>query len=686
MAQVRVKAITVDKNQATLYLDDGKGTTLQINQGDHRLASILELAMPIIKRGEVAVIDIENPESVFSDYQKKSNGFIRFFKAAKEAVKDFFMGGRDDYSNKPVEEPKKPVMAVEPTVFEESAKPTPQVDTGMYAPVEDVEEVKKPDLTVKEAVDDTLSHNETLVAVLEDGTTIPGVEKLRSHFFHAKDADQVKGLNALMARLGKMIDKRAHSVEDILKFMERGDMPVTVDGDIIGYKVLSRSSWGGNKIEGFFFDPHTKRVKQRVGSFVNVAEELVDKNRKNECSNGLHVARHGYLQGFQSDEVFMILVAPEDIITVPHGDANKVRTMGYHIVAHLPQEAYRLIKDHKPITSIPAMKELLANVIKGNHIPRLESVRINGHLGTNLEITPLGSREDRLKWKFESNVTEAEVKKAEAVRNIEKTAQQYAEDSKPVDIRDLNKKLQEPVKPVDPVARIIETKDRVAAQELVDRKRKQKKSWEKMGVAPSYVQPLLDLVAVQEAVEQIPAEVRDLTVVTEPQIVDEVPKAPEIKQDEAKVTTYDTSRMSGDVSYWFSTKNWEAIRALKMKRKKSYAALGFGPEELKMLIDGLERIDNVVAEPEKEEPKTEEAVPVSAPVVEIPAQDQKADEFFPIATMEEFRTVLESFVLKPNQKNYTRLVQFKKAKKKSWSALTDNPAYNAIIDSFANGK
>lgn len=668
MAQIRVKAITVDKVQAILYLEDG--STIKVNQGDSRLVTILELAMPIIKRNEIAVLDIDDPQTVFSDYEKKSNGFIRFFKAAKAAVKDFFMGDKDDYSNSPVEEPKKPVMAIQPTVFEESMKPTPQVDTGMYAPISNGAPVEKaPDLKVESASTDAIGVNETLVGVLEDGTVIPGLEKLKAHFFHAKDEDQVKGLNALIERLGKMIHKRAHSVEDILTFMERGDMPVTINGDIIAYKVLRRvpKSMNAKEIPGFFWDPHTGKVKQRVGSFVNVAEELVDKNRKNECSNGLHVARHGYLQSFTSDDVFMILVAPEDIITVPHGDANKVRTMGYHIVAHLPQEAYSLIKQRKPITSIPAMKELLANVIKGNHIPRLESVRINGQLGTNLAITPLGSREDRIKWKFESIATEAEVKKAEAVRAVENTAQQYADEGKPVDIRELNKKLQEPVKE-DPVARIIETKDHAAAQELVDRKRKQKKSWDKMGVAPSYVQPLLDLIAVQEAVEQIPAEVKDLPV-AEPQIADKAPAEPVVKQDEVKADPKQT--FYERVKQIIHDKDIAAAQEIVAKRKKSkksWSGLGLYPEQ----GEALEKL--ATSEPVKGEPMPEETVPVSAPVVA------------PITSMEEFREVLERFILKPNQEDYARLVAFKKAKKKSWSALTDNPAYNAVIDNFALGK
>ncbi|QXV74362.1 rIIB protector from prophage-induced early lysis protein [Rhizobium phage RHEph16] len=669
MTQIRVKTIIVDDNTATFWLEDG--SQYIVNQGEARLLRMIEKATPIIKAGQIAVIDTEEgvaeeeaSSTIFSSFEQRSNGFMRFFRAAKDAVKNLFHTHEDDYSNKQVA-PKVPVMAIMPTVFEESAKPQVQVDKGMYAPAKELaegvpepvkeieEEIRLPDLAVKPLTSDVVTEKETVVAVLPNGRIIPGMENLKSHLDHAKDADQVEGIKKLVERMSVMLDKRAHSVDDLLRFMERGDMPVTINGDIIAYKVLNHANRG--KPNGIYVDKHSGRVRQRVGSFVNVREDLVDKDRRNECSNGLHVARHGYLYAgsFSADKCFIILVAPEDVVTVPHNDPNKVRCMGYHVVAELPDEAYKLIKNRQPITQIPAMKALLAEIIKGNHVPRLESVQINGQYGADLKITPLGTREERIKWKFESTATEEEIQKAEAVKHIEEKAAKLKEQetAAKIDVKDLAKKVED-VKPesyVDRVQRALDEKDVPFIQELVNKKRKAKKAWITYDLSPLLGKKLIDFLAEQ-------------------QIADKAPEVPEVKQDaapEAPKTepVKDTGAPKEPKEEGLFTKAYRAIDtkdsqlamelvSKKRKAKKSWTAYGLSDEIGVALVELAGTATQVATTPALE-PVEEAVLAVTSPDLSAPSKDWA-------------RYYYET-------KNWEALKKLKKAKKVNWVRLGFTP-------------
>ncbi|QXV74729.1 RIIB lysis inhibitor [Rhizobium phage RHEph22] len=666
MTQIRVKTIMVDEASATFFLEDG--STFIVNQGETRLKRMIDKATPIIKAGQIAVLDTEEgvvedetSSEIFSGFEKRSGGFMKFFRAAKDAVKNLFHTHEDDYSNKQVA-PKVPVMAIMPTVFEESAKPPVQVDKGMYAPIEEPasdqgtepefeeeggieEEIKLPELSVKPLTSDTITKNETVVAVLPNGRIIPGMENLKSHLNHAKDPDQVEGVKKLVERMSVMLDKRAHSVDDLLLFMERGDMPVTIKGDIIAYKALNSSSNGKT-----FTDKHTGKVKQRVGSYVNVREDLVDKNRRNECSNGLHVARKGYLKGFanRKDPIFIILVAPEDVVTVPHGDPNKVRCMGYHIVAKLSDEAAEAVLNNKPITDFPDMKALLAEIIKGNHVPRLESVQINGQYGEGLKITPLGTREERLAWKFETTATEEEIQKAEAVTHIEEKATQIREQERgaKLDVNELAKKVED-VKPEsyqERVQRALDEKDVPFIQELVNKKRKAKKAWITYDLSPILGKKLIDFLAEQ-------------------QIADKAPEVPEVKQDAApeapktepvkdtgapkdaqkKLTFYDEVLLA---LLEDDAQAASALVARKRTAKKSWSSLGLNDQEAEKLIKLAGTAAQVAPAPE---PVKEAVLVVTSPDLSAPAKDWA-------------RYYYET-------KNWNQLKNLKKAKKVNWTRL-----------------
>lgn len=226
---------------------------------------------------------------------------------------------------------------------------------------------------------------ETLVAVV-NGKEIPGVEALERQMEHAAYHGSAIGLQRFLERIAAVIDDRGHTVDELLNFMKRGDLPIADDGSIIAYKVL-RSQ------DDHFVDCHTKRVTQRLGSYVWMAGSLVDPSRRTQCSSGLHIARRKYLSGFPGDVITMVKIAPENVIAVPANEPDKMRVRAYHIVAVLPPEVHPMLRSNQPMTENATAAKMLADVVAGNHVAVLESVNIGGPGGDKVFVSR-SQRED----------------------------------------------------------------------------------------------------------------------------------------------------------------------------------------------------------------------------------------------------------------------------------------------------
>lgn len=477
---IRVKSAIADKNQLTLYLENGDVRT--VKQGDPRLPALIDQIMPIVARGEVAVISLQS-FSVYAAFEEKTNGLVKFFKVAKKALGGWFGKHTDE---KELILPPNP----NPTV---SGTPAADQALGGYVPGQAAAapvaaQSQKPEVVRKESTSrvDELSQptpvktplssastpapsnaslpataqpmqtedvadDETVVAVI-DGMVIPEIEKVKPYLIHALKHNGQDAVIAFLRRIIPMLDKRQHSIQDLLRFMQGGDLPIADDGSMIAYKILRKKN-------GHYVDCHTGKVQQKIGSYVTVDEKLVDLNRHNECSNGLHVARRAYIGGFGGDVVTLIKVAPEDVITVPHRDANKVRTKGYHILAELSSEAYDLLKQNKSATKTGNTSELLAKILRGDHVAKLEKVRITQQAGNGVVITQL----EKGKKPVAGEVTDAEHKKAQSLdpetaaqvnpkeinQKIEAEKQKIAQEAKAPETVPPEKEIVKPTKSLD---------------------------------------------------------------------------------------------------------------------------------------------------------------------------------------------------------------------------------------------
>jgi len=399
---IRVIAAVVDTKQLRLYKEDG--STVDIPQGDPRLAQLLEqckplsnpkaFRLPVNGSGQAYVeVQFEVPEKVrenaFGDYEKKTGGLTKFFRVVKTKISHLFGDGQVDDT---------PVAHVAPTQLGEL--PTLELDTPVPAP-----ETPKMDAAIADIMahaepvssetfdDNDTTENHTIVAVTDNGrgkaVAVPGVEALKGHVAHAAKLGNTKGMEAFLKRLGAAISQRGHSVQDVLKFMERGDLPLTDDGCIIAYKVLRSTSKVDNSPlgQGIFVDCHTGKVEQRVGSFVTQSIDLIRQD-KAQCGTGLHIARRAYLRSFGGDIIVMVKIKPEDVIVVPNGEPDKMRVRGYHILAKIPKDEHIKLRSNQEMTGTNALK-LLTMAIAGDHIDVIEIIEITSPSGGSFTRTPV---------------------------------------------------------------------------------------------------------------------------------------------------------------------------------------------------------------------------------------------------------------------------------------------------------
>nr|DAE61159.1 MAG TPA: hypothetical protein [Caudoviricetes sp.] len=603
---VTIVGISVDAQNAVLYLEDG--STVTIAQGDPRLPIIVETAKKYIPVDGSAVVDIAEPVKVrneFKETEEGTGGLIKFFRVAKSFIKKFI----DTESPEKVDEsvahisplelgikPGQTILDVEEaddTTYALEAQPA-AVEAVVDAPVAEV--TKPAELTNDQkielatarmrelagkgsTVDDPEFHKpitdedpDTIVAVnTQTGSVIPHAHKLSSQMKAASKLKDFRGFVNFLNRLEPVLKDRGHSAEDLMKFIEYGDLPIADDGCIVIYKRLKQS---GNT----FVDVHSGRIKQNVGSYVFMKPGLVDPNRRQDCSNGLHVASLGYLSSFSGNVTVMAKVRPEDVFAVPEYSHTKMRVCGYHILAVLPESLRTHVNSGGSISSIPEGKELLNKVLRGAHVGITELVEVGGHNGSNVTYT---------------KVENAEAAKAEEVKVdlVKETLEQSdlteaapTEKAAPVLAAD----LKEPAPDVAPEIKkskldvLFESfesayvegdlaKARTLANNIVDSKKRAKKGWDKLGFTQGDVDLLMEIIngaaptkPEVEAVAETPKAKPEGKAMTVKEQAQELYRV--FKETKAKSNRADTKDAAGELQFFMSS------------RKKGPKAFGLDPK------------------------------------------------------------------------------------------------------------
>lgn len=602
---VTIVGISVDAQNAVLYLEDG--STVTIAQGDPRLPNIVNAAKKHIPLEGSAVIDIAESVKVrneFKETEEGTGGLIKFFRVAKSFIKKFI----DTESPEKVDEsvahisplelgikPGQTILDVEEAddlTYALEAQPA-AVEAAVEAPV--AEEVKPAELTNDQkielatarmrelagkgsTVDDPEFHkpitdedSDTIVAVnTKTGSVIPHAHKLSSQMKAASKLKDFRGFVNFLNRLEPVLKDRGHSAEDLMKFIEHGDLPIADDGCIVIYKRLKEK-------QGTFVDVHSGNIKQNVGSYVFMKPGLVDPNRRQDCSNGLHVASLGYLSSFSGNVTVMAKVRPEDVFAVPEYSRTKMRVCGYHILAVLPESLRNHVNSGGSISSIPEGKELLNKVLRGAHVGITELVEVGGHNGSKVTYTKVENTEAAKAEEVKVDLVKETLEQSDLseVAPIEKAAPVLAADLKepaPVVAPEIKKTKIDLLWEQFEAAYLAEdlATAQKFAEELISAKQKAKKGWAKLGISDGDAELILSIreasdikVTIPETTAESPAkpEGKAMTVKEQAQELYRV-----FKETKAKGNRADTKDAAGELQFFMSS------------RKKGPKAFGLDPK------------------------------------------------------------------------------------------------------------
>ena len=122
-----------------------------------------------------------------------------------------------------------------------------------------------------------------------------------------------------------MLNPSRRAVNELYKFLEHGQMPITPDGNFLGYKSVNTN----------FKDWNTGKYDNSVGKVLSMPRNEVCDDPTQGCSYGFHVGTLDYAKCFNSSGRMVIVeVDPADVVSVPHDCNNqKLRTAKYTVVA-----------------------------------------------------------------------------------------------------------------------------------------------------------------------------------------------------------------------------------------------------------------------------------------------------------------------------------------------------------------
>lgn len=137
--------------------------------------------------------------------------------------------------------------------------------------------------------------------------------------FHAAGLPY-QGLVRFMVNLSHNPSKA--SQDQLFKFLDNGEFPITPDGHFLGYKGVRQD----------FYDQHSRTFLNSPGKTIEMPRENVCADRTRGCASGLHVGTLGYAKGFSSITI-LVKVNPRDAVSVPddHG-FTKLRVCRYTVL------------------------------------------------------------------------------------------------------------------------------------------------------------------------------------------------------------------------------------------------------------------------------------------------------------------------------------------------------------------
>jgi hypothetical protein len=123
------------------------------------------------------------------------------------------------------------------------------------------------------------------------------------------------------------------AIEELYNFLESGKITITDDGCFLAYRVVDENYLS------FHENPDGTRNLNTIGKTVSMDRKLVNENRNQTCSTGLHFCSFDYVPQYQnmhkskSFHVMVVKINPKDVVSIPMDYANtKGRCCFYEVV------------------------------------------------------------------------------------------------------------------------------------------------------------------------------------------------------------------------------------------------------------------------------------------------------------------------------------------------------------------
>jgi hypothetical protein len=150
-----------------------------------------------------------------------------------------------------------------------------------------------------------------------------------------------KPVEAALNFFRKLMNNPSNRVyEELYKFMEQNEMPLTPAGNFLAYK----------RIRENYMDLHSGTIDNHVGANPKLPRIKVDDNPNNTCSHGLHVCAFNYLANFSGERVVVCEVNPADVVAIPTDyNHTKMRVTEYKVVGEIPLSTAQHIWASRPV-------------------------------------------------------------------------------------------------------------------------------------------------------------------------------------------------------------------------------------------------------------------------------------------------------------------------------------------------
>jgi hypothetical protein len=188
----------------------------------------------------------------------------------------------------------------------------------------------------EDQVRDLLNENQVLNNVSNGRVTVTGnTVLLDGRELHSAEAKKLVDLVSEGAtnidRWFRFIEKlynnpSYHCRKQAYNFIAHSGMPMTENGNIIGYK----------GVRDDYKDKYSGKFDNSVGQVLRMSRTDVDDNPNNGCSSGFHVGSHDYADSWAGSDGRLMIVeySPTDIVSVPDESGyGKLRVSEYKVIA-----------------------------------------------------------------------------------------------------------------------------------------------------------------------------------------------------------------------------------------------------------------------------------------------------------------------------------------------------------------